>query len=349
MRFAPESPGEDEMKAILLKTPAPLERTPLSYGDAPDPRPARGQILIRIGACGVCRSNLHMIEGDWVAMGVPAKSPIVPGHEVVGRVVAVGEGVEGLAAGQRVGVQPLWSTCERCEYCVTGREQLCQKKQITGETVDGGYAELLLASERHVYPVPDSISDAEAAPLFCPGITAFGAVSKARLAPGRTLALFGFGGVGHMVQQLAQLAGADVTVIARSAAHLKLAHELGAARALDAGRVDVDDELRRAGRVDAAIVFAPSTKLLAQAIAGIKPGGIVVVGAFAEIGELPFVDEKTVVGSLLGSRQQMRELLGLAGAGKVRAVVETLPLERAPEALARLKRGEVEARLVLVP
>jgi propanol-preferring alcohol dehydrogenase len=354
MRLAPEEPvpghaGEHEMKAIVLRKPAPLESQPLSYEDVHDPRPARGQVLIRIGACGVCRSNLHMIEGDWVAMGVPAKSPIVPGHEVVGRVAEVGEGVDDITAGQRVGVQPLWSTCERCEYCLTGREQLCASKQITGETVDGGYAELLLACARHVYPVPDTLPDAEAAPLFCPGITAFGAVSKARLAPGHTLALFGFGGVGHMVQQLAQLAGANVTVVARSAAHLKLAGALGAARTLDAGRVDVDDELRRAGRVDAAIVFAPSTKLLAQAIAGIKPGGIVVVGAFAEVGELPFVEEKTVVGSLLGSRQQMRELLGLAGAGKVRAVVETLPLVRAAEALASLKRGEVEARLVLVP
>jgi propanol-preferring alcohol dehydrogenase len=290
-----------------------------------------------------------MIEGDWRANGVPAKSPIIPGHELVGRVVSMGEGVDGFAVGQRVGVQPLWWTCERCEYCLTGREQLCTSKRITGETLDGGYAELILANERHAYPVPDSVGDAEGAPLFCAGVTALGAVSKARLEPGRTLALFGFGGVGHMVQQFAQLSGADVTVIARSPAHLKVARDAGAARTLDAGHVDVDGELRRGGGVDAAIVFAPSPKLVAQAIAGTKSGGIIVLGAFAEVGQLPFVEEKTVVGTVLGSRQLMREVLRLAGAGKVRALVEVLPLARAADALAKLRKGEIGARAVLVP
>ena len=216
------------MKAMLLEKPAPIDTAPLHMAELPDPEPGRGEILVKVAACGVCRSNLHMIEGDWVRNGVPAKLPIIPGHEIVGRVAAVGDGVEGLAIGARVGVQPLWTSCERCEYCLTGREQLCPYKEITGETVDGGYAEYLVAKERHVYMVPDSVSDAEGAPLFCPGITAFGAVSKARLAPGRTLALYGFGGVGHMVQQFAQLAGAEVTVVARSAGHLALAKKLGA-------------------------------------------------------------------------------------------------------------------------
>ena len=284
-----------------------------------------------------------------MSKGVPAKLPIIPGHEIVGRVAALGDGVEGFAIGDRVGVQPLWSTCERCEYCLTGREQLCPYKEITGETVDGGYAEYLVAKERHLYRVPDSVSDAEAAPLFCPGITAFGAVSKARLAPGKTLALFGFGGVGHMVQQLAQLAGAEVTVVARSPLHLALARKLGAVRTIDVSSTGADDVLRKGGGVDAAILFAPSTALLKQAIQSTKPGGIIVLGAFAEVGELPFGEEKTVVGSLLGTRQQMRDLLRLAGAGKVRAVVESFPLERAGEALRRLKRGEFEARAVVVP
>jgi propanol-preferring alcohol dehydrogenase len=244
-------------------------------------------------------------------------------------------------------VQPLWSTCEACEYCLTGRDQLCPYKELTGETVHGGFAEYVVAKERHVYPIPDSIPDEEAAPLFCPGITAFGAVAKARLSPGKTLALFGFGGVGHMVQQLAQLAGAEVTVVAQSAAHLALATRLGAARTIDLSTTDADEVLRKSGGADAAIVFAPSTPLLKQAIRSTKAGGIVVVGAFAEAGELPFVEEKTVVGSLLGSREQMRELLRLAGAGKIRAVVEAFPLERAEEALRRLKRGHLEARAVV--
>jgi propanol-preferring alcohol dehydrogenase len=337
------------MKAMILESPASIEANPLHLVDVPVPRPGRGEVLVKVGACGVCRSNLHMIEGDWVRNGVPAKLPIVPGHEIVGRVTALGEGVEAVSVGDRVGVQPLWSTCERCEYCLTGREELCRSKEVTGETVDGGYAEYVLAKERHVYLVPESISDAEAAPLFCPGITAFSAVAKAHLTPGKTVAVFGFGGVGHMVQQLAQLAGAEVTVVARSASHLALARRLGAARTIDVSSAAADDVLRGSGGVDAAILFAPSSALLKQAIRGTKPGGIIVVGAFAEVGELPFVEEKTVVGSLLGSREQMRELVRLAAAGKVRAVVESYPLDRVGDALRSLKREEIEARAVVVP
>jgi propanol-preferring alcohol dehydrogenase len=337
------------MKAVILEKPAAIGSRPLRLVDAVEPNAGPGEILVAVTACGVCRSNLHMIEGDWTSRGVPAKLPIIPGHEIVGRIKKLGDGVEDFAVGLRVGIQPLWWTCERCEYCLTGREELCPFKQVTGETVDGGYAEYVLAKERHVYRVPDSISDAEAAPLFCPGITAFNAVSKARLSPGKTMALYGFGGVGHMVQQLAQLAGAEVSVVARSAVHLALATKLGAARTIDSTKVDPVDVFRKSGGVDSAIVFAPSSELLKQAIHVTKPGGVIVVGAYGEAGELPFVEEKTVVGSLLGSRQQMHELLGLAAAGKIRAVVKPFPLEQATEALLDLKRGEFEARAVLMP
>ncbi len=334
---------------MLLDRTAPIDTHPLHLVEVAVPSPGRGEVLIRVAACGVCRSNLHMIEGDWVRNGVPAKLPIIPGHEIVGRVTALGDGVESFSVGDRVGVQPLWSTCEKCEYCLTGREELCQSKEITGETVDGGYADYLVAKERHAYLVPESLSDAEAAPLFCPGITAFNAVSKAHLAPGKTLAIFGYGGVGHMIQQLAQLAGAAVTVVARSAQHIALATRLGAARTIDVSVNPADEALRADGGVDAAILFAPSSALLKQAIRGTKPGGIIVVGAFADVGELPFVEEKTVVGSLLGSREQMRELLRLAASGKVHAVVESFPLDRVDEALNQLKREEIEARAVVVP
>jgi propanol-preferring alcohol dehydrogenase len=338
------------MKAMILEKPAPLDTHPLRWTDVPAPVPGPGEVLIEVAACGVCRSNLHMIEGDWVRNGIPAKTPIIPGHEVVGRITMLGPGVNGLTVGSRVGVQPLWVSCERCEYCLTGREQLCPSKQVTGETVDGGYAEFMVAKERHVYPVPDGISDAEAAPLFCPGITAFGAVSKARLAPGKRMALFGFGGVGHMVQQLAQLAGAEVTVVARSPLHLALAAKLGAATTIDASSpANAVEQLAKMDRVDAAVLFAPSTSMLRQAVQVTKPGGVVVVGATAEVGELPFPDEKTVVGTLLGSRQQMNELLKLAAEGRVKAVVESLPLERVGDALARLKHGDLAARAVVLP
>ena len=335
------------MRAVVLEAPRPIEGEPLRMVDKADPEPGSGQVLVEVAACGVCRSNLHMVEGDWVAHGVPAFVPIVPGHEVVGRVVATGSGVEGLTIGDRVGVQPLWSTCGRCAYCLTGREQLCPGKQITGETVDGGYAELMLATAAHTHRVPDALSDVEAAPLFCPGITAYHAVRRAELQPGARLAVFGMGGVGHMVVQFARLAGADVDVVARGAAHLALAEELGA-RAVDDSGGGALQALAAGGGVDAAIVFAPSDEAMACAVRVTKPGGTIVLGVHARVPELPFFEEKRVVGSVIGSRQEMREVLALAAAGKVRAHCDAYPLSDASVVLARLKRGEVRARAVLV-
>ena len=336
------------MHAMVLGVPGPIQSGVLHDNELPDPRPGPGQIVLEVTACGVCRSNLHMIEGDWIDYGVPAFTPIVPGHEVVGRILEIGTGVDVLRPGDRVGVQPLWSTCGNCAYCLTGRDQLCRAKEITGETVNGGYARYMLANAAHVYPVPDGIDDVEAAPLFCPGITAYNAVSKASLKPGSRLAVFGVGGVGHMVLQIAALAGAEVYAVARSRQHLDLADELGA-RAIDASGSDPVAALAATGGMDAAVVFAPSDEAIRQAVAAVKPGGVVVLGVHANIGELPFGDEKRVVGTVIGSRQQMREVLMLAAAGKIRARCETYPLEEAAEVLGRLKRREIRARAVLVP
>jgi alcohol dehydrogenase, propanol-preferring len=333
---------------MTLARPAPIEQHPLSLQELPVPRPQAGELLVKVAACGVCRSNLHMIEGDWVANGVPAKSPIVPGHEICGRVADVGERVEGFAVGDRVGLQPLWTSCLRCEYCLTAREQLCPFKEITGETVDGGYAEYVLARSQHVYRVPDAISDAQAAPLFCPGITAYHAVQKAQLVPGKRAALFGMGGVGHMIIQFATLAGADVITVARGKRHRELAEKLGSVRTVDASTSDPGEVLRRDGGVDAAFVFAPSDAVFRQALAAVKPGGIVVNGAAHEPGALAFAEEKEITGSAIGNRQQMREVLELAAAGKVKVVAETFGLEQAEDALRRLKDGDIEARAVLV-
>ncbi len=336
------------MHAIVLESPGPIERGVVKPAEVADPRPGPGQIVLQVTACGVCRSNLHMVEGDWVRYGVPAFTPIIPGHEVVGRVTEVGSEVTWLHPGDRVGVQPLWSTCGHCAFCLSGRDQLCASKQITGETVDGGYAQSMLATAAHAHPVPDSIDDVEAAPLFCPGITAYNAVSKVAPHPGATLAVFGVGGVGHMVIQFAVLAGAEVYAVARAPEHLELAEELGA-HPVDATGGDPASVFASLGGVDAAVVFAPSDAVVGQAVDAIKPGGTVVLGVHAQVGALPFADEKRVVGSLLGSRQQMREVLALAAAGKVRAHCETYALDDAAEALGRLKRGEVRARAVLVP
>ncbi len=337
------------MKAVVLTRTDAIENHPLEIRDVPTPRPGPGEILLRVTACGVCRSNLHMIEGEWARAGIPAKLPIIPGHEIVGVIEALGEGVASFAVGDRAGIQPLWSTCGDCEFCLSGREQLCQRKQITGETVDGGYAEFVVGRAEHTYRLPEAISDEVAAPLFCPGITAYGAISKLRLRPGQRVAVFGMGGVGHLVVQIARLHGAEVVVVSRGAEHLRLAHELGAEQTIDATAMDPAHELRRMGGADAAVVFAPSSDVVKQALRGIKPGGTVVIGAAAELGRFPFPEEKTIVGSLLGTRQQMREVLELAAAGRITSIFEAFPLDRAEEALTRLKRGELAARAVLVP
>jgi len=311
------------MKAMILESPAPLERSPIQLREHADPTPGLGQIVIRVHACGVCRSNLHMIEGEWVGRGVPSMLPIVPGHEIVGSIVELGPGVQGLALGQRVGVQPLWSSCGRCSYFFTAREQLCAGKEMTSETVDGGYAEYMLATAEHVYPVPDTLGDAEAAPLFCPGLTAYGAVTKAGLSPGSEVVVFGVGGVGHLVIQLALLAGAEVTAVARASQHLELAESLGAHRVLDAAGKSVEDVLAARGGADAAIVFAPSDSVVQRAVRVLKPGGIAVLGVSAQVGEWSF-DEKRLVSTSIGPRHQMHDVLRLAADGSSRCPTKPL-------------------------
>jgi propanol-preferring alcohol dehydrogenase len=317
--------------------------------EVPIPVIGRRQVLVKVGACGVCRSNLHMIEGDWVAMGVPAKSPIVPGHEIAGRVAKCGEDVDTFKEGDRVGIQPIWSTCGRCEFCLTGRENICRSKQITGETVDGGFAEYMAAEADHVYHLPDNLKDSEAAPLFCPGITAYGAVKKAELGPGKRVAVFGVGGVGHMVIEFARLHGADVIAVSRSSRGLGLAKELGATEVVDLSKGGREDWLQKIGPVDSSIVFAPSTELAQLAVRATKPGGVTVVGVFVELGTLPFVDEKKVVGSVVGSRQDVTEVLRLASDRKIKPLYEEFKLEKANEVLQMLKTGRIRARAVLVP
>jgi len=338
---------EDTMKAMVLESLAPLERSPVQLRERSEPTAGAGQIVIRVHACGVCRSQLHMIEGEWESRGVPAMLPIIPGHEVVGTIVELGPGVEGLALGERVGAQPLWSCCGRCVYCLTAHENLCTNKEMAGETVDGGFAEYMLVNAEHLYRVPESLGDAEAAPLFCPGLAAYGAVVKAGLSPGASVAVFGVGGVGHLVVQLALLTGAEVTAIDRQSQHLELAEQLGAHRVVDASGGNVEKEFAVRGRVDAAIVFAPSDAVVRQAVAVLKPGGIAVLGVSAQVGEWSF-DEKRLVSTALGPRHQMHEVLQVAGEGKLRVFYEAFALEDAPVALARLKADTLQARAVLV-
>jgi alcohol dehydrogenase, propanol-preferring len=334
-----------EMYANELDAPAPLAQHPLHWRATTIAPPAEGQLLMKVTACGVCRSNLHMIEGDWVADGVPAISPIIPGHEVTGVVIAVGDGVTDFAIGDAVGVQPLWWTCETCEFCTSGREQLCHQRVITGEHVNGGYGEYMISTAAHTYQVPDGLDLADIAPLFCPGITAYGAVDKLDIGPGSTVAVFGLGGVGHMAVQFAVLTGAEVVAVGRSDDHLQVARELGAQRVVnssDPSAVDAIEDL-----VDAALTFAPSTDVTAQALRALRWGGDLVSGVPVSIDGFPFNKEQAIKTTVLGNRDQMRTVLDLAAAGKIHTVVDRFPMSNASDVLGLLAGGKLRSRAVL--
>lgn len=336
------------MKAFLLQNPGPLSTGPIVYSDVPRPEPRAEQVLLKVLACGVCRSNLHMVEGDWLP-STPSFTPIIPGHEVIGRIEALGHLVQGLAVGDRVGVQPLFSTCGRCAYCHSGREELCPTKEITGESVNGGYAEYMVADAGFVHKVPEVLSDVEAAPLFCPGITGYAAVKKARLDAADRVGIFGIGGVGHLALQFAILTGAIAVAVTGSERHRLLAQELGASQVIDSSGGDVAQELRGDRALDAAIVFAPAEEVVNSALRALKPGGRLIVGVNSSIKNFPFALEKTIVGSLLGTREMMERVLSIAASGRLHVSAEAMPLAAAAEALKNLKGRSVRGRLVLVP
>lgn len=338
------------MKAMVLNQTAPIESKPLKLSDVKIPELGKDEILMKITACGVCRSNLHLIEGDWLRYGIPPKLPIIPGHEIVGIVESVGSDVKTFSKGERIGIQPLYNACRHCDFCLTGREHLCDERQITGDTEDGGYAEYLKVPSDFAYKIPDSIDDLHAAPLFCPGVTAYRAVKRAELSPGKKVAIFGIGGVGHLALQIAKLYGANVTAVTRSKLHLDLAAKLGADTVLSPSEEDVVKSIEKTGFVDSAIIFAPSKEAVSQAIRSVKKGGVIVMGVFGSIGdEFMFVDEKVIKGSVIGSRKDMKEVLALAADGSIEVVCEKYPLSEANEVLARLKTSKIEARAVLVP
>jgi propanol-preferring alcohol dehydrogenase len=338
------------MKALLLNKPAPIESKPLKFSDISMPVLKSHNILVRISTCGVCRSNLHLIEGDWLKYGIPPKLPIIPGHEIVGVIESVGKDVDArmFAKGERVGIQPLYSSCMGCEYCLTGREHLCDFRQITGDTENGGYAEYIAVPAEFAYRVPDSVDDIHAAPLFCPGVTAYRAVKQAELSPAKTVAIFGIGGVGHLALQFASLCGAKTVAVTRSKLHMDLALKLGADSVLSSAEENVAESMKKMGYVDSAIVFAPSADAVRDAIRSVKKGGTIVMCVFGVIGDdFMFVDEKVIKGSVIGSRQDMREVLKLTAEGSIEVVCEDFPLDQANEVLERLKHSRIEARAVL--
>jgi propanol-preferring alcohol dehydrogenase len=338
------------VKAVLLNKPGPIEKDPLQFTDVEEPKVGKGEILVRIAATGVCRSNLHMIEGDWVGGGVPSKLPIIPGHEMVGIVETIGSIARGLKVGDRVGLQPLWYADGTCPSCMMGMENVCENKLIAGENLDGGYAEFVKGKADFVYKVPEEISDETAAPLFCAGITSYSAIKKADPNKGKLIAIFGIGGVGHLAVEFAKQKGARVAAVSREPIHLKIADRMGADIQINSSESDPVEVLKKRGYADASVIFAPSAQVVATAMRATKPGGTVVLGVDTKIETGPILQrEVNVKGTLIGTRKLMKELLNYAVKNNVEIEAETYPLREANQVLKKLKNSKIKGRAILKP
>ena len=326
----------------------PLKLTEIDRHEIANPK----EILVKIEACGVCHSQLHSIEGDWKDIGIPPTLPTVPGHEVVGKIVEIGSNVTKFKVGERVGITPLLGSCLDCQYCNDGKEYLCEKMDVTGESLKGGYTEYITVSEDFATKVPDTMKSEYAAPLFCAGITAYKAVKAAEPKKNKKIAVFGIGGVGHMAIQFAKIEGCEVSGVSRKEKHLEVAKKLGADNVFVYSSnqkqflQDVNEEY---GLFDAAIVFAPVEQVTDTAIKSIKKGGIVVIATVGNIPNFLAFEEKTVRGTLIGSRKDMEDVIKISDEHKLKVVTESFPLEQANEVLARLKNSEIDARAVLIP
>jgi propanol-preferring alcohol dehydrogenase len=337
------------MKAALLRE----FKKPLTIEEVDRPKPGAGEVLIEVEACGVCHSDLHVADGDWTQLAGIVKKPLILGHEIAGRVVEKGAAVRDLRVGDRVGVPWIHWTCGECEFCREGNENLCTGQKITGVTVDGGYAEFVKAPASHALKIPNGLSSVDAAPLFCAGVTVYRALKQAKVMPGQRLAVFGVGGLGHLAVQIGRGLGADVTAIDISDEKLALAKSLGASTVLNAASTNVVKELRGKGGVHVALVASAARAAYDTAFNCVRPTGtLLVVGLPAESICFPPILmaslEVRIQASAVGTRQDLREVLALAAAGKIRCRVGTRPLSEANHALDLLRRGQVSGRIVLV-
>ena len=328
------------MRAMVLDRTGRAESALLIGRNMPMPHAGDGEAVIAVEACGVCRTDLHLIEGE-----VSAMLPLVPGHQAAGRIVEIGSGVAGLREGDRVGVGWLHSTCGTCGFCRSARENLCPNARFTGRDVPGGYAERLLADARFVYKLPAQFEAQDAAPLLCAGIIGYRSLRLSEIKQGGRLGLIGFGASAHLAIQVAVYWGCEVYAFTREDHHRRLALDLGA---VWAGRADGDPGVP----LDAAIIFAPAGDLIPQVLARLDRGGTLAVNAI-HMTPIPSFDyellygERTVRSVANYTRRDAEEFLALAAEIPVRADIEIYPLEDANEALLRVKRGDVHGAAVL--
>ncbi|KUG58346.1 alcohol dehydrogenase [Serinicoccus chungangensis] len=333
------------MKAAVV----PSLGAPLEIRDVPVPEPGPGQVLVKVEASGLCHTDIHAARGEWP---VRPKMPLIPGHEGVGTVVARGDGDLPVEEGDRVAVPWLGHACGHCRYCVAGWETYCLSPQYTGYTVDGGYAEYVLAHASHVVPVPQGVTSFDAAPLTCAGVTTFKALKVAHPQPNETVMVVGIGGLGHLGLQYASVFGARTVAVDVEDEKLQLAGELGADHTVDARSGRQEEELAALGGVDVALVTVPSPAAMHAAHASLNPGGrLVLVGLPADNRlELPVFETVlrgiSVIGSLVGTRNDLADCFALHAQGRTRVVAEPRRLEDVNDCFEEVLSGRVPARLV---
>lgn len=324
------------MRAWVVQRPGPVDTGPLVPVERPDPRPGPGEVRVRVHACGVCRTDLHLAEGDLP----PRRCGVVPGHEVVGVVDERGAGAARFAVGDRIGIAWLRATCGRCRYCSHGAENLCVTPRFTGWDTDGGYAEQAVVDERYAYRLPDVFTDEQAAPLLCAGIIGYRALRRAALPPGGTLGVYGFGGSAHLAVQVALHEGATVHVVSRSARARALALELGSASA-------VDPDTPPPGPLDAAVVFTPAGETVPRALAATAPGGTVAVAGIhlSDIPPLRYAEhlsgERELRSVTANTRTDGEEFLAVAARIPIRVHAVPYAFDAADRALADLAHGRL--------
>jgi propanol-preferring alcohol dehydrogenase len=329
------------MKACLLKSPAPIETNPLVLTDVPAPQPASGQVLLRVSYCGVCRTDLHVIEGELV----PQKSPVIPGHQVIGHIEKLGPGADRFRLGTRVGIAWLHQTDGTCEFCRTGAENLCDHPSFTGYSVDGGYAEYIVAPQDFIYAIPEQFPDEQAAPLLCAGIIGFRCLRLSGIKPGGKLGFYGFGAAAHVAIQVARHWNIDVYAATRDARHQRLALELGAKWA---GGTLAEPPVK----LDAAIVFAPAGEIVPAALKALRKGGTLVLGGI-HMSPIPSFDydllyqERMIRSVANNTRQDGEDFLRVAAEIPIRTHTQLYPLNEANRALNALKNDAIEGAAVL--
>lgn len=330
------------MNAMILEQDADVSRGPLRARDIPMPVPGPGQVRVKIHVCGVCRTDLHVVEGELP----PVTRPIVPGHEAVGMVDQVGPGVRHIKEGDRVGIAWLQATCGACEFCETGRENLCEKAVFTGYHVHGGYAEYALVSEHFAYPIPPVFKDEEAAPLLCAGIIGYRALRRSQILPGQRLGLYGFGASAHITIQIARHWGCSVYVCSLREEHRELARQLGAVWVGEASAMPPD-------KLDSAILFAPAGELVPPALRALNKGGTLALAGIY-MTAIPALDytkdifqERTLQSVTANTRQDGLDLLKEAAAIPIRTHTVPFKLEEANLALQQLKKGNIQGAGVL--